>query len=163
MAGMDPALATSRAGAPWRKQLSDLTTCGQYNDGLFGTTTVGLVGGRRWVGPHGRGINWDARHAPIHQLITHGEGLYRTTKLDGNRLRKYTEANHRPVIWLTAIDLDVFAQERRLVPAKWSDGRLAIDPPQHFHIDLSGVRFPGGVGCVDRRTGGNARDWWEHR
>jgi hypothetical protein len=154
MAGLPGDLATSRAGEPLRKALSDAIVCGKYNDGLFGTTAVGFLGGRRWVGPHGRGINWEPHHADVRRVIASGKTPYRTTTLDGSRMPSYIESNHRPLVFIPELDLRAL-RNYRIVPTKTD--------PSIQKIDLNGVRFPGGVGCVQHTTGRNARDWWERR
>jgi len=167
MAGLDPTLAMTRAGEQLRKDIADWMSCGTYNDGLFGTTTVELVGGRQWIGPHGRGINWSPRHGPVRQYIANAKAPYRTTKLDGSRLPNYIEANHRPLAWVPAFDLDVLRNQHQLVPLRWANNRSAIDPPpivQKLGVDVSGVRFPGGVGCQGlgaHKVKRSARAWWE--
>lgn len=166
MAEMDTSLATSSAGAPLRKQLADLQASGEYNDGLYGTSTTSLVGGRRGLGPRDRGINWEPRHAPIRTLIANGQKLYRTTDIKGQRLPAHIEASHRPLVWNPAINLAVLRNERRITVEgmHWPDGRSMLDPPSSVSalgIDTSSVRFPGGMGQrKPQAQHGSAKDWW---
>jgi hypothetical protein len=168
MAERDTSIAGSRRGADLRKKVADDVASGMYNDGLFGTSTVELVGGRRWVGPHGRGINWAPHHGNIRQSIAAANPPKRTTKIDGTRIQEYIEVNNKPLVWIPAYDLDALATHGDLVPLRWANGRSAIDPPpvvSNLGVDLSGVRFPGGVGFGEqnphRGHRGSARQWWE--
>lgn len=149
-AGMTSSIAATKNAEPLRKALADLMTCGTYNDGMFGTTSVGFIGGRQFVGPHGRGINWEPHHADVHQLIASRKTPYRTTNIDGSRLPQFIEAQHRPVVYVPLLNLDAL-RRYEIVPA-------SIDPP--IKIDVSGVRFPGGVGCNVMGGRGTAKDWW---
>ena len=170
MADGDRSLATSRHGAPLRKDLADLMASGHYNDGLFGTSSVGLAGGRPWIGPHGRGINWAPHHGPVRQSIARAEVPYRTTNIDGSRLSEHIESHNRPIPWIPAIDLDVLREEHQVVPMQWRNGTSTIEPPpviEKLGVELSGVRFPGGVGYAghgyEPSRRGSARQWWESR
>jgi hypothetical protein len=166
MAEMDTSLATSSPGAPLRKALADLQASGEFNDAMFGTSATELVGGRGGIGPHDRGINWEPRHAPVRELLSRRVTPYRTTKINGQRLEEHIEANHRPLIWNPAINLDVLRNERRISVEgmNWPDGSSMIEPPPAvtaLGVEASGVRFPGGMGHPrSQAQRGSARDWW---
>jgi len=150
-AGMPQSLAMAKNGEELRKALADVIASGLYNDGLYGTTNVGMTGGRRWVAPHGRGINWEPHHGDARRTIASGESPQRTTELDGSRLPQFIEAKYRPLVYVPELDLQAL-QSYQIVPVQ-------LDPP--VQPNLNGVRFPGGVGHVRSTAGRTARDWWD--
>lgn len=146
--------ATSSKGRQLRKQMRDLVTGGEFNDGLYGQVDVDKAGGNSEKGityvlnPKGRGLNWQHYHANNLDRLTRGLAPKRVTNLKGDVLDPH-RGSSAMLLWIPAIDLGLLCLGE-VQPLKWSDGESTREPPPSVRalgLDLSNVELPGGAGA----------------
>ena len=148
MAGLDPALATSRTSDSrrLRQQMRRLMITAPFNDQAYGCTNANYCGGTdpskpgagdkthedlHVMGPDGRGLNFLPRHAPNRDRIAQGLAVARATNEEGEALLG-DALGRRPLLWVPPISIEALRRRRPVATVEgmaWSDGSSTLEVP----------------------------------